>query len=155
MGYPSAADLKTNLKELMIQYVWIIRVLILIECCIKSSSVPQSHVPASCLFSESSDEVYYLYRAVGMVLVRTEAGQFVLVPQQVLAQAKAQNQMKAALSPTPVTTTTGATIRVTTPVQQVCEYPQKKCTFSCRCSGTLIYYTSNLYLSPGNLASLV
>ncbi|MCJ8734335.1 hypothetical protein PDJAM_G00234010 [Pangasius djambal] len=55
----------------------------------------------------------------GMVLVRTEAGQLVLVPQQVLAQAKAQNQTKAALSPTPATTTTaGATIRVTTPVQQ-------------------------------------
>ncbi|KAI5105404.1 transcription initiation factor TFIID subunit 4 [Silurus meridionalis] len=52
----------------------------------------------------------------GMVLVRTEAGQLVLVPQQVLAQAKAQNQTKAALSPTPATTTT--TIRVTTPVQQ-------------------------------------
>lgn len=59
--------------------------------------------------------------ALGMVLVRTEAGQLVLVPQQVLAQAKAQNQTKAALSPTPATTTTGATIRVTTPVQQVCE----------------------------------
>lgn len=56
--------------------------------------------------------------AVGMVLVRTEAGQLVLVPQQVLAQAKAQNQTKATLSPTPATTT----IRVTTPVQQVCEY---------------------------------
>ncbi|TSK28068.1 Transcription initiation factor TFIID subunit 4 [Bagarius yarrelli] len=54
----------------------------------------------------------------GMVLVRTEAGQLVLVPQQVLAQAKAQTQTKAALSPTPATTTTGATIRVTTPVQQ-------------------------------------
>ncbi|KAM9470924.1 transcription initiation factor TFIID subunit 4 isoform 2-T2 [Clarias gariepinus] len=54
----------------------------------------------------------------GMVLVRTEAGQLVLVPQQVLAQAKAQNQTKAALSPTPATTTTGATIRVTAPVQQ-------------------------------------
>ncbi|KAK3564637.1 hypothetical protein QTP86_024245, partial [Hemibagrus guttatus] len=54
----------------------------------------------------------------GMVLVRTEAGQLVLVPQQVLAQAKAQNQTKATLSPTPATTTTGATIRVTTSVQQ-------------------------------------
>ncbi|XP_053487157.1 transcription initiation factor TFIID subunit 4 isoform X1 [Ictalurus furcatus] len=54
----------------------------------------------------------------GMVLVRTEAGQLVLVPQQVLAQAKAQNQTKATLSPTPATTTTTATIRVTTPVQQ-------------------------------------
>ncbi|KAG7329426.1 hypothetical protein KOW79_007600 [Hemibagrus wyckioides] len=54
----------------------------------------------------------------GMVLVRTEAGQLVLVPQQVLAQAKAQTQTKGTLSQTPATTTTGATIRVTTPVQQ-------------------------------------
>ncbi|GAA6109223.1 transcription initiation factor TFIID subunit 4, partial [Tachysurus ichikawai] len=55
----------------------------------------------------------------GMVLVRTEAGQLVLVPQQVLAQAKAQNQTKATLSPTPSgATTTGTTIRVTTPLQQ-------------------------------------
>ncbi|XP_062856793.1 transcription initiation factor TFIID subunit 4 [Trichomycterus rosablanca] len=54
----------------------------------------------------------------GMVLVRTETGQLVLVPQQVLAQAKAQT--KAALSPTPApspTTTAGATFRVTTSVQ--------------------------------------
>ncbi|XP_076877684.1 transcription initiation factor TFIID subunit 4 isoform X2 [Brachyhypopomus gauderio] len=50
----------------------------------------------------------------GMVLVRTEAGQLVLVPQQVLAQAKAQNQNKATLSPRPAT----PTFRVTTPVAQ-------------------------------------
>ncbi|XP_072520014.1 transcription initiation factor TFIID subunit 4 [Salminus brasiliensis] len=54
----------------------------------------------------------------GMVLVRTEAGQLVLVPQQVLAQAKAQNQSKPALSPRPATPTTTATFRVTTPVVQ-------------------------------------
>ncbi|XP_026869678.2 transcription initiation factor TFIID subunit 4 isoform X2 [Electrophorus electricus] len=54
----------------------------------------------------------------GMVLVRTEAGQLVLVPQQVLAQAKAQNQNKANLSPRPATPSTGATFRVTTPVSQ-------------------------------------
>uniref|UniRef100_W5K1S8 Si:dkey-219c3.2 n=1 Tax=Astyanax mexicanus TaxID=7994 RepID=W5K1S8_ASTMX len=54
----------------------------------------------------------------GMVLVRTEAGQLVLVPQQVLAQAKAQNQNKPALSPRPATPTTAATFRVTTPVVQ-------------------------------------
>lgn len=94
----------------MIRYVRAMQGLILIECCIKSSSLLQNHVPASCIVC-----------ALGMVLVRTEAGQLVLVPQQVLAQAKAQNQTKATLSPTPATTTTTATIRVTTPVQQVCE----------------------------------
>ncbi|XP_066505994.1 transcription initiation factor TFIID subunit 4 isoform X2 [Hoplias malabaricus] len=56
----------------------------------------------------------------GMVLVRTEAGQLVLVPQQVLAQAKAQSQTqnKPALSPRPATPTTTATFRVTAPVVQ-------------------------------------
>ncbi|KAI4899702.1 hypothetical protein NFI96_001079 [Prochilodus magdalenae] len=54
----------------------------------------------------------------GMVLVRTEAGQLVLVPQQVLAQAKAQNQNKPALSPRPATPTTATTFRVTTSVAQ-------------------------------------
>ncbi len=42
-----------------------------------------------------------------MVLVRTEAGQLALVPQQVLAQAKAQNQNKGTLSPRPATPTAG------------------------------------------------
>ncbi|XP_028304077.1 transcription initiation factor TFIID subunit 4-like [Gouania willdenowi] len=45
----------------------------------------------------------------GMVLVRTEAGQLVMVPQQVLAQAQA----KAAARP--ATPTAGAAIRVSTP----------------------------------------
>nr|XP_017209673.1 transcription initiation factor TFIID subunit 4 isoform X2 [Danio rerio] len=54
----------------------------------------------------------------GMVLVRTEAGQLALVPQQVLAQAKAQNQNKGTLSPRPATPTAGAPFRVTTPVAQ-------------------------------------
>lgn len=54
----------------------------------------------------------------GMVLVRTEAGQLALVPQQVLAQAKAQNQNKGTMSPRPATPTAGAAFRVTTPVAQ-------------------------------------
>ncbi|XP_051978798.1 transcription initiation factor TFIID subunit 4-like [Xyrauchen texanus] len=54
----------------------------------------------------------------GMVLVRTEAGQLALVPQQVLAQAKAQNLNKGTLSPRPATPTAGAAFRVTTPVAQ-------------------------------------
>ncbi|RXN23589.1 transcription initiation factor TFIID subunit 4-like protein [Labeo rohita] len=54
----------------------------------------------------------------GMVLVRTEAGQLALVPQQVLAQAKAQNQNKGTLSPRPATPTAGTAFRVTTPVAQ-------------------------------------
>lgn len=83
-----------------------------------------------------------IFCAVGMVLVRTEAGQLVLVPQQVLAQAKAQNQTKAAVSPTPATTTTGATIRLTAPVQQVCDVLSEKeirqnSTFPYRRNGTL------------------
>lgn len=57
---------------------------------------------------------------VGMVLVRTEVGQLVLVPQQVLAQVKAQNQNKGTLSPRPATPTATAPFRVTTPVAQVC-----------------------------------
>ncbi|KAJ8398539.1 hypothetical protein AAFF_G00420670 [Aldrovandia affinis] len=48
----------------------------------------------------------------GMVLVRTEMGQLVMVPQQALAQAQAQAQNS--ISPRPVTPTTGATFRVTT-----------------------------------------
>ncbi|TRY56145.1 hypothetical protein DNTS_015266 [Danionella cerebrum] len=54
----------------------------------------------------------------GTVLVRTEAGQLALVPQHVLAQAKAQNQNKGTLSPRPAAPTAGATYRVTTPVVQ-------------------------------------
>ncbi|XP_056137905.1 transcription initiation factor TFIID subunit 4-like [Lampris incognitus] len=54
----------------------------------------------------------------GMVLVRTETGQLVMVPQQVLAQAQAksqQGQTVANISPRPGTPTAGATIRVSTP----------------------------------------
>uniref|UniRef100_A0A4W4DXM1 TAFH domain-containing protein n=1 Tax=Electrophorus electricus TaxID=8005 RepID=A0A4W4DXM1_ELEEL len=47
----------------------------------------------------------------GMVLVRTELGQLVLVPQQALAQAQAQSS----LSPRPTTPTGGAAFRVATP----------------------------------------
>ncbi|XP_042600464.1 transcription initiation factor TFIID subunit 4-like isoform X3 [Cyprinus carpio] len=47
----------------------------------------------------------------GMVLVRTEMGQLVMVPQQALAQAQAQNSV----SPRPSTPTSVATFRVTTP----------------------------------------
>ncbi|XP_056595621.1 transcription initiation factor TFIID subunit 4 isoform X1 [Triplophysa dalaica] len=54
----------------------------------------------------------------GMVLVRTEVGQLVLVPQQVLAQVKAQNQNKGTLSPRPATPTAVAPFRVTTSVAQ-------------------------------------
>ncbi|XP_074521885.1 transcription initiation factor TFIID subunit 4 isoform X2 [Halichoeres trimaculatus] len=51
----------------------------------------------------------------GMVLVRTELGQLVMVPQQALAQAQAQAQAQNNISPRPATPTTGASFRVTTP----------------------------------------
>ncbi|MCI4378988.1 hypothetical protein PGIGA_G00222680 [Pangasianodon gigas] len=51
----------------------------------------------------------------GMVLVRTELGQLMMVPQQALAQAQAQS----ALSPRPAAPTTTATFRVTTPQSPV------------------------------------
>ncbi|KAK7160031.1 hypothetical protein R3I93_007857 [Phoxinus phoxinus] len=50
-----------------------------------------------------------------MVLVRTEMGQLVMVPQQALAQAQAQNS----ISPRPSTPTSTATFRVTTPQSPV------------------------------------
>lgn len=53
----------------------------------------------------------------GMVLVRTETGQLVMVPQQVLAQAQAKTQLGQALaniSQRPATPTAGAAIRVST-----------------------------------------
>ncbi|KAM6980437.1 LOW QUALITY PROTEIN: transcription initiation factor TFIID subunit 4 [Aplochiton taeniatus] len=50
----------------------------------------------------------------GMVLVRTEMGQLVMVPQQALAQAQAQAQAQNNISPRPATPT-GATFRVTNP----------------------------------------
>lgn len=53
----------------------------------------------------------------GMVLVRTELGQLVMVPQQALAQVQAQAQAQAqnSISPRPGTPTSGAPFRVTTP----------------------------------------
>ncbi|XP_072236260.1 transcription initiation factor TFIID subunit 4-like isoform X1 [Leuresthes tenuis] len=53
----------------------------------------------------------------GMVLVRTEIGQLVMVPQQALAQAQAQAQAQNNISPRPATPTTGTSFRVTTPQQ--------------------------------------
>ncbi|XP_052340398.1 transcription initiation factor TFIID subunit 4 isoform X5 [Oncorhynchus keta] len=52
----------------------------------------------------------------GMVLVRTEMGQLVMVPQQALAQAHAQAQTQAQnnISPRTATPTAGATFRATT-----------------------------------------
>ncbi|XP_041794623.1 transcription initiation factor TFIID subunit 4-like isoform X1 [Chelmon rostratus] len=53
----------------------------------------------------------------GMVLVRTETGQLVMVPQQVLAQAQAktqQGQTVANITQRPATPTAGSTIRVST-----------------------------------------
>lgn len=51
-----------------------------------------------------------------MVLVRTETGQLVMVPQQVLAQAQAKTQQ--AIRPT-APPTTGATVRVGAPTTGV------------------------------------
>ncbi|KAM4744725.1 transcription initiation factor TFIID subunit 4B isoform 2-T2 [Anableps anableps] len=53
----------------------------------------------------------------GMVLVRTELGQLVMVPQQALAQAQAQAQAQNNISPRPAAPTTGTSFRVTTPQQ--------------------------------------
>lgn len=53
----------------------------------------------------------------GMVLVRTETGQLVMVPQQVLAQAQAKTQQAQTvtnIAQRPATPTAGATIRVST-----------------------------------------
>ncbi|KAM4597449.1 transcription initiation factor TFIID subunit 4 isoform 4-T4 [Fundulus diaphanus] len=51
----------------------------------------------------------------GMVLVRTELGQLVMVPQQALAQAQAQAQAQNNSSPRPAAPTTGTSFRVTAP----------------------------------------
>lgn len=61
------------------------------------------------------------YDCSGMVLVRTELGQLVMVPQQALAQAQAQAQAQNNISPRPATPTTGASFRVTTPQVRVCQ----------------------------------
>lgn len=51
----------------------------------------------------------------GMVLVRTETGQLVMVPQQVLAQAQAKTQQNQSNIQRPATPTAGGAIRVSTP----------------------------------------
>ncbi|KAM9766164.1 transcription initiation factor TFIID subunit 4 isoform 2-T2 [Menidia menidia] len=61
----------------------------------------------------------------GMVLVRTELGQLVMVPQQALAQAQAQAQNN--VSPRQAAPTTGATFRVTTPQSPVTSQTTRQC----------------------------
>ncbi|KAF7658422.1 hypothetical protein LDENG_00012750 [Lucifuga dentata] len=63
----------------------------------------------------------------GMVLVRTELGQLVMVPQQALAQAQAQAQAQNSISPRPATPTTGTTFRVTTPQSPVTSQTTRQC----------------------------
>ncbi|XP_070986233.1 transcription initiation factor TFIID subunit 4-like isoform X2 [Oncorhynchus clarkii lewisi] len=65
----------------------------------------------------------------GMVLVRTEMGQLVMVPQQALAQAQAQAQTQAQnnISPRTATTTAGATFRATTPQSPVTSQAIRPC----------------------------
>ncbi|TWW67229.1 hypothetical protein D4764_02G0002700 [Takifugu flavidus] len=59
----------------------------------------------------------------GMVLVRTELGQLVMVPQHALAQVQAQAQAQAQnnISPRPATPTTGASFRVAAPQFLACK----------------------------------
>ncbi|XP_070759939.1 transcription initiation factor TFIID subunit 4-like [Enoplosus armatus] len=64
----------------------------------------------------------------GMVLVRTELGQLVMVPQQALAQAQAQAQNN--ISPRPATPTTGASFRVTTPQSPVTSQTTRQCSLT-------------------------
>ncbi|XP_071393205.1 transcription initiation factor TFIID subunit 4-like [Centroberyx affinis] len=63
----------------------------------------------------------------GMVLVRTELGQLVMVPQQALAQAQAQAQAQNNISPRPATPTAGATFRVTTQQSPVTCQTARQC----------------------------
>ncbi|XP_072236261.1 transcription initiation factor TFIID subunit 4-like isoform X2 [Leuresthes tenuis] len=63
----------------------------------------------------------------GMVLVRTEIGQLVMVPQQALAQAQAQAQAQNNISPRPATPTTGTSFRVTTPQSPVTSQTTRQC----------------------------
>ncbi|XP_069029504.1 transcription initiation factor TFIID subunit 4-like isoform X2 [Embiotoca jacksoni] len=63
----------------------------------------------------------------GMVLVRTELGQLVMVPQQALAQAQAQAQAQNNISPRPATPTTGTSFRVTTPQSPVTSQTTRQC----------------------------
>uniref|UniRef100_UPI0037E86141 transcription initiation factor TFIID subunit 4-like n=1 Tax=Semicossyphus pulcher TaxID=241346 RepID=UPI0037E86141 len=66
----------------------------------------------------------------GMVLVRTELGQLVMVPQQALAQAQAQAQAQNNISPRPATPTTGASFRVTTPQSPVTSQTPRPCSLT-------------------------
>ncbi|XP_077419139.1 transcription initiation factor TFIID subunit 4 isoform X1 [Vanacampus margaritifer] len=69
----------------------------------------------------------------GMVLVRTELGQLVLVPQQALAQAQAQAQAQGQvqaqnnISPRPATPTTATSFRVSTPQSPATSQTTRQC----------------------------
>ncbi|XP_015253143.1 PREDICTED: transcription initiation factor TFIID subunit 4-like isoform X2 [Cyprinodon variegatus] len=63
----------------------------------------------------------------GMVLVRTELGQLVMVPQQALAQAQAQAQAQNNISPRPAAPTTGTSFRVTTPQSPATSQTPRPC----------------------------
>ncbi|XP_072321995.1 transcription initiation factor TFIID subunit 4-like isoform X3 [Eucyclogobius newberryi] len=63
----------------------------------------------------------------GMVLVRTELGQLVMVPQQALAQAQAQAQAQNNTSPRPATPSTGTAFRVTTAQSPVTPQTNRQC----------------------------
>uniref|UniRef100_A0A3Q2E6F2 Transcription initiation factor TFIID subunit 4-like n=1 Tax=Cyprinodon variegatus TaxID=28743 RepID=A0A3Q2E6F2_CYPVA len=67
------------------------------------------------IHSDLAPALTVLCRPAGMVLVRTELGQLVMVPQQALAQAQAQAQAQNNISPRPAAPTTGTSFRVTTP----------------------------------------
>ncbi|KAG7483486.1 transcription initiation factor TFIID subunit 4-like isoform X1 [Solea senegalensis] len=70
----------------------------------------------------------------GMVLVRTELGQLVMVPQQALAQVQAQAQAQAqaqnSISPRPATPTTGTSFKVTTPQSPVTSQTTRQCSLT-------------------------
>ncbi|XP_056881560.1 transcription initiation factor TFIID subunit 4-like isoform X2 [Takifugu flavidus] len=68
----------------------------------------------------------------GMVLVRTELGQLVMVPQHALAQVQAQAQAQAQnnISPRPATPTTGASFRVAAPQSPVTAQTTRQCTLT-------------------------
>ncbi|CAG01222.1 unnamed protein product [Tetraodon nigroviridis] len=89
-------------------------------------TIPPGKVAGCCIYASFSIyvaqcAVYSLMNVpsgpLGMVLVRTELGQLVMVPQQALAQVQAQAQAQAQnnISPRPATPTTGASYRVATP----------------------------------------
>lgn len=69
---------------------------------------------SDCLQLYRINHTFLLFPAPpGMVLVRTETGQLVMVPQQVLAQAQAKTQQgQTVVTQRPATPTAGATIRV-------------------------------------------